>query len=149
MHLAGCLVFLNQTKKLLVFNSFILAHFNYCPLVWHHCGSGSTRKIEKIQERGLRLVYNDHVSSYCELMAKANKTLLYVHVDRIKKIALFVYKCLNKIGPEVVHDMYDPKDIPYHFRDSNKITQPKVNTTTKGLRSLKYNGADIWNKLPL
>ena len=107
----------------------------------------NTKKIEKIQERGLRIVFNDHNATYDDLLSMANRNLLYV--NRIKQIALFVFKCLNNIGPEFLHDMYDIKNIPYALRDQHKINQPKVKTTTKGLRSLKYTGAQLWNRLPV
>ena len=94
----------------------------------------------------LRLVYNDKLSSYDELLLKANKNTLFI--ERHKRIALFVYKCTESIGPTVVHDLFDSKNIPYNLCDDNKTVQPKVNTTTFGLNSLKYSGSLLWNRLP-
>ena len=50
-------------------NSFILCHFNYCPLIKMLCGKGSQDKLEKINERALRLAYLDYLSSYKDLFA--------------------------------------------------------------------------------
>jgi hypothetical protein len=50
--------------KLTIYYSFILSNFNYCPLVWHFCGESNTKKLEKIQERALRFIYNNSDSSY-------------------------------------------------------------------------------------
>ena len=118
---------LSSKTKMLIFNSFILCNFNYCPLVWHHCSVENMRKMEKIQKRGLRLVLNDSISPYNILLEKSKKNFLYV--DRIKKIAHFVYKCINKCGPSLVHTMYEKKTLTYSLRDSSKTTQPKVDTT--------------------
>ena len=134
---------LDLNTKMTVFNCFVLSNFNYCPLVWHHCSINDNRKIEKIQERGLRFVYNDSQSSYKKLLSKSNKNLLYI--ERIKKLAVFVYKCKNRIGPASVHDLFLSKDFAYNLRDSSKFVQPKSNTTTFGLNSLKYSGATLWN----
>ena len=41
---------------------FILCHFQFCSTVWHFCGVGNTKKMEKIQERGLRFVHGDYTS---------------------------------------------------------------------------------------
>jgi hypothetical protein len=41
------------------------------PLVWHFCGEGNTKKLEKIQERALRFIYNDSDSSYENLLEKS------------------------------------------------------------------------------
>ena len=38
---------LSSKTKMLIFNSFILCNFNYCPLVWHHCSVENMRKMEK------------------------------------------------------------------------------------------------------
>ena len=43
-------------EKETVYNTFILANFNYCPIVWHFCGKTSTKKMELIQERALRFL---------------------------------------------------------------------------------------------
>ena len=48
-----------KEKKVLV-NSF----------VWYFCSSKSLNKIKKIQERALRLLYNDFVSDYSGLLNK-------------------------------------------------------------------------------
>ncbi len=33
-------------EREIIYNKFILAHFNYCTMVWHFCGKASTKKIE-------------------------------------------------------------------------------------------------------
>ena len=43
--------YLDMKSKKLIFNSFIMSYFNYCPLVWHFCGKGNNNKLEQIQER--------------------------------------------------------------------------------------------------
>ena len=53
--------------------AFVFSNFNYCPLVWHFTSMTSTNKIEPIQKRALRLLYNDYTSNYDSLLAKANK----------------------------------------------------------------------------
>ena len=36
-----------KKEKMLMYNTFILSCFNFCPVVWHFCGKMLTRKIEK------------------------------------------------------------------------------------------------------
>ena len=45
-----------------VANSFILSHFNYCPLVWYFSTAKQIQKIEKIHERVVRFIYDDYHS---------------------------------------------------------------------------------------
>ena len=46
-------------KEVLV-KSLMYSNFNYCPLVWYFSSSKSLKKTERIQERTLRFLYNDH-----------------------------------------------------------------------------------------
>jgi predicted nuclease of predicted toxin-antitoxin system len=43
-----------------------MSNFNHCPLVWHFCGEVNTKKVEQIQERALRFIYEDYSASYHE-----------------------------------------------------------------------------------
>ena len=59
--------FLDQASRMQIFCCFILAHFNYCALVWNFCGLVQTAKMEKIQFRALKFVYGDFEATYPEL----------------------------------------------------------------------------------
>ena len=56
-----------KEKKVLV-QSLILSNFEYCPLVWYFSSSKSLQNIKKLHERALRFLYNDHTSSYNDLL---------------------------------------------------------------------------------
>ena len=55
--------YLCKLGKLNVYYSFVLSNFNYCPLTWHFCGEVNTKKIEKIQERALRLILSTAITA--------------------------------------------------------------------------------------
>ena len=88
---------LDQESRMAIFRAFIVSNFNYCPLVWHFCGKRNTSKIEKLQERALRFVFNDFTSSYENMLKKAELTTLTL--SRIKTLALEVYKALHGHSP--------------------------------------------------
>ena len=60
--------YLEMKSKKLIFNSFIMSNFNYCPLVWHFCGKDNNNKLEQIQERSLRTLLSDTRSDYESLL---------------------------------------------------------------------------------
>ena len=62
--------YLNKLGRLTIYYSFILSNFNFCPVTWHFCSEKNTKKMEKIQERALRFIYNDYVLNYEELLEK-------------------------------------------------------------------------------
>ena len=60
------------TAKLVLLKSAILPYLTYCHLDSHFCRASDTRRLERIQERGLRAVYKDTKSSYHQLLNTAN-----------------------------------------------------------------------------
>jgi hypothetical protein len=56
--------YLDRLSKLTIFHSFILSNFNFCLLAWHFCTDKNKKKLENVQERALRFVYDDYTSSY-------------------------------------------------------------------------------------
>ena len=50
---------MNKFGRLTMYYSFIMSNLNYCPLTWHFTGETNTRKVEKLQERALRFIYDD------------------------------------------------------------------------------------------
>ena len=56
-------------KKKILFNSFVESQFSHCCLVWMFCPLRKlNRRMNHIQERGLRIVYQDYTSSFEELL---------------------------------------------------------------------------------
>ena len=122
----GC--FLSKLNKLTIFHTFILSNFNFCPLAWHFCNKSNTSKLEKIQARALRFIYEDYESTYDELLEKAKVPSLKVR--RMRTMAIECFKILNKLSPSCLHDLVVFKDCKYNFRYSNIVDIPRVRTST-------------------
>ncbi len=88
---------LDKESKLAIYRSYILSNFNYCSLVWHFCGIQNSRNMEKIQERALRLVYEEYVSTYDILLKKGNYDMLYI--GRLRNMATEIFKALHGSTP--------------------------------------------------
>ena len=145
---------LKRMKKMLpvetrmkLYQSFIVPHFNYCAETWNFCSKGATTKLEKLNERALRFVYRDYSSSYEMLLKQSGyQTLLN---QRLAKILTTVYKVVNRQGvSESLCDLVELRESNYNLRGDKILTLPKVNTTKYGLKTLRYEGANLWNKLP-
>lgn len=61
------------------------------------------KKLEKIQERAPRFVYDDFNSGYDELLIKANIPSLYIR--RLRTMAIETCKILNMLSPPVLYDL--------------------------------------------
>ena len=62
--------YLNEKCKMSLYNAFIMSNFNYCNTIWHFCNAGDTLKLEKIQKRALRIIFNDFESNYDALLKR-------------------------------------------------------------------------------
>ena len=60
-------------------NIYIISNFNYCPLIWIFSTAKSLNKIESLQRRALRFLYNDYSISYEALLEKAGKVKMSVN----------------------------------------------------------------------
>ena len=134
-----------EERKVFV-QSFVYSNFNYCPLVWHFCSAKSTNKIEKIQERALRFLHNDHVSSHNDLLLKSQRCTM--HLSRLRSLSLEIFKTLNDLNPSFMKDIFQIRTSNYSLRNPNNLTHYRPNQVTFGTNSLRFLGPQIWNCLP-
>ena len=83
-----------------------MSNFNFC-------NKSNTSKLDKIQERALRFIYEDYESTYDELLEKAKVPSLKVR--RMRTMAIEYFKILNKLSPSCLHDLVVFKDCKYNF----------------------------------
>ena len=131
---------INLKSKSIIYNSFIASNFNYCPLVWHFCGTTNSNKLEKLRERSLRILHNDFDSQ--NLMDKSGQRTLLS--NRLKYLILEVFKSIRKPNAPCLHDIFVLKEVPYDLR-TPKLEQPNRRTTNYGLRTFSYLGFKLWN----
>ena len=137
---------LNTSSRLMIFRSFLLSNFNYCPLVWHFCGAALAGRLEGLQERGLRFVFNDRSSSYSALLARASLSTL--STGRLRSLAIEVYKALSGLGPSYSQLIFTEQVSERNSRFAKYLNQPNFKRITFGKNSLRYLGVKIWNGLP-
>ena len=104
------------------------------------------RLIEKIHERALRVVYNEPNLCYVDLLNKGKRQTL--HYERLRLIAIQVYKSLRALSPPYVNELFQVKTSKYDFRHKILLIQPMVKTVNYGILSIRYHGPKVWNNLP-
>ena len=108
-----------------------MSNFNFCPLVWHFCGEVNTKKVEKIQQRALRFIYEDYSITYEELLCKSKIPSLKIR--RLRTVALEVFKIISRECSVYLQDLITIKNSSYSFRYQNKAVILQVRTTHYGL----------------
>ena len=81
---------LDTQKKNLLFNTIIKFQFSYCPFVWRFCLGRSNSLLNYVNERALRVVNDDHSSSYSELIMAKNELAIHQLSMKILRI-----KCIS------------------------------------------------------
>ena len=133
--------------KLKLYNAFILTHLQYCSTVWHFCSARNRDKLESLNKRALRVVFNDKVSSYQQLLYKSEGSNLYNR--RIQNMLITIYKGLNcNSFPKYLKYLKDMRHSEYSFRKTNILSLCKPVTSTYGLNSFPYLASKNWNFLP-
>ena len=89
---------------------------------------------------------NDFTSECGILMEKSSKSAL--HLERLRQLCVESYKATNGLAPVYVSDIFQRKIHSYSLRDTNTLSLYKFNTIKYGNLSLRYEAANIWNKLP-
>ena len=56
--------YMKQNQNEILLPSFIISHFSYRPLIWMFCSKKSTKKINDLHERSLRIIRNNYESFY-------------------------------------------------------------------------------------
>ena len=69
-----------------------------------HNGTLNNR-INKLQERALRLVLNNSTSSFYELLLKDNS--LTIHHRNMQKLALEMYRAKHRIAPKTMCELFN------------------------------------------
>ena len=79
------------------------------------------------------------------LREKSGLALLYV--NRLHNVMCEIYKIINGMSSEY-SQLVNLKEIPYETRSVVPLDQPKIRTVLYGQRSIRYEGARLWNSLP-
>ena len=131
---------LKRMKKILPFETrkclylgFLIPHFNYCSETWHFCHKNITAKLEKVNERALRFVFNEKQTSYCELILD-KIGLPSLANQPLAKIVCTVFKAINRDhAPRSIKERIGQRHSYYDLRGNGFLKLPKANTRTYGL----------------
>ena len=137
---------LTTDSKVLLYNSFISSQFGYCTNIWAFHGKTVEKRINSIQKRSLRAIYDDFNLDLEQLLQKGNHVA--VHHNNIRKLIIKVYKCLNNESPEILNGIFQKRINQHDLRINNLLKLPRTNTLTYGLNSFAYRGSITWNMLP-
>ena len=145
---------LKRMKKLLplklpenLYRAFIAPNFNYCAESWHFFGNRLTEKLEKLNERALRFVYQDKTFPYEILIVKNGYSTLAN--QRLAKMLSTVFRAIgNGNVPSSISELLTVRNSNSNLHGDAILKLPKVNSTKYGIKSWKYQATRLWNTIP-
>ena len=146
--LARIAPYIDLSKRRMVMNAFFNSQFNYCPLIWMCHNHTTNRKINRLHERCLRIIYNDKETSFKMLLEKDSS--VSIHDKNIQCLATEMYKVSNGLSPTIVSNIFTQKNChPYNLRLNSQFSRPLVRSVFHGTESISYLGpVVIWDILP-
>ena len=128
--------YIPRKKLRIIMKAFVSSQFAYCPLIWMFHSRQINHKINKLHERALRIVYNDHFSSFEELLSKDKSVT--VHQRNLQTLATEMYKILNGLSPDIMQDIFETKSNYYNTRNAPAFSSRNIKTVRYGLQTIFY-----------
>ena len=138
--------FMNKNKLRILTKAFIESQFGYCPLIWMFHHRTLNNKINKLHERALRLVYNDHNSSFNELLNMDNS--FTIHERNLQKLPTEMYKVKNNLSPTFMKTIFPLSKNPYNLRTKQIYTSENIRTVSYGSEAISYRGPKTRTLIP-
>ena len=139
--------FMNTHKRRMTMKAFLASEFGYCPLVWMFHSRKLNGRISKLHEMTLRMVYQDYVSSFTELLEKDKSTT--IHNRNIQLLATELFKVKNGLSPTFMNEIF--VENAQHYYDLRKKTEFKrnnVKTVYNRTETLTFLGPRTWEIVP-
>ena len=102
----------------------------------------SNNTVNKIHERALQLILNDHTSDFDKLLQNNNDSCN--HHRSIRTLMIEIYKIKNKLNPPIMDFMFERRNDTYRIILGTK----RKRTVKMGLETLNYRSPYLWSILP-
>ena len=136
---------LNKHKCLM--KAFVTSQFNYCPLIWMFHNRELNNRLNRIHERALRLVYQNNILLFSELLEKDN--FVTMHQRNLQLLATEVFKLKNGLAPEIMKEVFEIQNPADNFRlEATHFKRENIKTTHYGIQLARYLGQKIWDIVP-
>ena len=98
----------------------------------------SVNKIENLQKRAFRFLYDDFEASYEDLLSKGGKSTM--NVKRLRTLSVEICKTLNDLNPSFMNNIFKLKINGREVRDKYKLNLniPKWNRKLMTIKVSRY-----------
>ena len=130
----ACSLTFDQRK---VLNTFITSQFSYAPVVCMFYNRKLNNHINRIHERALRIVHQDHNSTFEELLAKDG--FFKIHDRNLQRFLIEIFKVKKKLATEITNEVFDIIESPYLLRNELWYKSRNILTVRYGIETVAFN----------
>ena len=138
---------LSFNKRRTPFRAFVEPEIKYYPIVWMCHSRHTNNKINRLHERALRVVYDDDVTAFHELLA-IDKSFC-IHHQNIQRLLIEICNALYDTSGNSLKELFVKRESTINLRSKPELVIPSVNSILKGKNSLTSFGSVIWNSLTI
>ena len=141
--------FLPRDSLLTLYHSLVESRLRYCCAVWGNCGDTLKTKLQKLQNRAVRIVSGNYTG------LEPEKILQELNLLNVQQLIDFysstmIWKSKNELAPEYISEMFVPIRSTHHH--NTRLAEFGFQNTKKnlhyGTRSFSHYGCQLWNSLP-
>ena len=137
---------LNPKQLNIIFNTFILPHFNYCPLIWMFCSKQAHNLLQSSHRRALCAKTGLFGKTYQEILSASG--ISSIHSTNLKNMIIEVFKSLHHLNPEFMWKIFKVKSSKYSLRCGRTLEIPCAKKNV-GINSFQFRACLAWNELPI
>ena len=126
----------NKKTKKVTFHSFVKGQFNYCPLLCMFSTRSVNHKINRLREKGLKVLLNDETSTFKDTLSKSNDTT--IHVNNIQKLIIEFYKYLYSHPVPIMKEAFAKRVFRYNPRRCRESPSPNHKAEIHGTDAIVY-----------
>ena len=141
--------FLPQESLILLANSLVLSHLDYCSPLLHNLNSGQLDTLLKLQKHCARLIFScNRLTKSKPLFIKLNWLPLHQRIEH--NTCILMFKINNNMAPPYLTEMFRKiSDVhSYSTRSSMLGLYTNRGAGNYYTKTFRYFGTRLWNSLP-
>ena len=96
--------FVTFQVRVTLYNTLVLPHFDYCCTLWDVCSDGHIARLQKLQNRGLRIILGCHYRTHISEMLTTLKWLNVRQRFTLLK-CIMMFNIVNGKTPDYLNDI--------------------------------------------
>lgn len=139
---------LNKSTRLLVYNTIIAPHINYCSTILFLSDKSHIHRIQKLQNKCMRIILRKKRRTHIKTML-TELNFLSVQQRTIRDVLVFIHKVQKGLLPHYLSRCFQSNEgRSYILRNHGDLRLPLFRKSATQ-RSLMFDGAKMYNEIPI